>query len=143
MLKNKQLSESDISALTIKPSFMIDHTYSKAAVQAVDELIQFIDNNPLNRKSVSMLFPHFYSNRNIIYGAFEAITGRSVKEYRAFKLMEAAANMITEREQTIQQIAYKCGYRGPKAGSNFTRAFRKVIGKSPKQWAKELKRQGS
>lgn len=122
---------------------MIDQTLSGSAVQAVEELIRFVDSNPLNRKSVCMLFPHYYSNRNIIYAAFETITGRSIKEYRMLKLMQAAAGMITEREQTIQQIAYKCGYRGPKAGSNFTRAFRKVIGKSPKHWARELKRQAS
>ncbi|OQP68247.1 helix-turn-helix domain-containing protein [Niastella populi] len=120
---------------------MIEHTLSKAAVQAVEELAQFIDSNPLNRKSISTLFPQYYSNRNIIYAAFETIKGRSVKEYRTRKLMEAAANMLTGREQTMQQIAYKCGYRGPKAGSNFTRAFRKVMGKSPKHWAKDMKRQ--
>lgn len=122
---------------------MVEHTLSKAAVQAVEELTQFIDNNPLNRKSVSMLFPQYYSNRNNIYAAFETIKGRSVKEYRAFKLMEAAGSLINAHDHTLQQIAYKCGYRGPKAGSNFSRAFRKVIGKSPKQWAKDMKRQES
>jgi AraC-like DNA-binding protein len=117
---------------------MIDHTYSKAALQAVDELIQFIDNNPLNRKNICTLFPHYYSNRNTIYAAFEAVTGKSIKEYRTLKLMETAANMIAERELTIKQIACKCGYSGPKASSNFTRAFKKVLRKTPKQWEKEL-----
>jgi AraC-like DNA-binding protein len=116
---------------------MIDHTYPKTALQAVDELLRFIDNNPLNRESLSTLFPHYYSNRNTIYAAFEAVTGKPVKEYRTFKLMEAAANMIDERELTIQQIAYKCGYRGHKAGSNFTRAFKKVLRKTPKRWERD------
>src|SRR5689334_4330257 len=118
---------------------MIDYTFSKISLQAVDEMIRFIDNNPLNRESISNLFPHLYSNRNTIYAAFEATTGKSVKEYRTFKLMGVAANMIAERELTIQQIAYRCGYRGPKAGSNFTRAFKKVLGITPKRWAKEVK----
>lgn len=42
---------------------MIGHTFSKPIQQAVDELIQFIDNNPLNRTNISTLFPHYYSNR--------------------------------------------------------------------------------
>ena len=112
------------------------HKYSNTALQAVDEMIQFIDNNPLNRKSISMLFPHYYSNRNIIYAAFEGETGKSIKEYRTLKLMEAAASMIAQGELTIQQVAYKCGYRGPKAGSNFTRAFKKILKIAPKQWKK-------
>ena len=115
---------------------MIDHTVSKPALQAVDELIQFIDNNPMNRKSISILFPHYYSNRNTIYLAFEAVMGKTVKDYRAFKLMDAAANLIAERELTIRQIAYKCGYKGKNAASNFTRAFRRVLKMAPKQWKK-------
>lgn len=116
---------------------MIYHKYSNTALQAVDEMIQFIDNNPLNRTSICKLFPHYYSNRNIIYAAFEAETGKSIKEYRTHKLMEAAANMIAEGDLTVQQVAYLCGYRGPKAGSNFTRAFKKVFKITPKQWKTE------
>jgi AraC-like DNA-binding protein len=116
---------------------MIDYTYPKTALQAVDELIKFIDNNPLNRERISMLFPHYYSNRNTIYAAFEAVTGKSLKEYRRLKLMEAATNMIAERDLTVQQIAYRCGYRGPKAGSNFTRAFKKILRKTPNRWKRE------
>ena len=114
------------------------YKYSNIAIQAVDEMIQFIDNNPLNRKSICELFPHYYSNRNIIYAAFEGETGKSIKEYRTHKLMEAAGNMIAEGELTIQQIAYKCGYKGPKAGSNFTRAFKKTLRLTPKQWRMEV-----
>lgn len=117
---------------------MIYHKYSNTALQAVDEMINFIDNDPLNRKSISMLFPHYYSNRNIIYAAFEDETGKSIKEYRTLKLMEAAAGMIAEGELTVQQVAYKCGYKGPKAGSNFTRAFKKILKRTPKQWKKNL-----
>jgi AraC-like DNA-binding protein len=118
---------------------MIYHKYSNTALQAVDEMIHFIDNNPLNRKSISQLFPHYYSNRNIIYAAFESETGKSIKEYRILKLMEAAANMIAEGDPTVQQVAYRCGYRGPKAGSNFTRAFKKIFKMSPKLWKEEVK----
>jgi AraC-like DNA-binding protein len=110
------------------------HRYSNTALQAVDEMIHFIDNNPLNRKSIGELFPHYYSNRNIIYAAFEGETGKSIKEYRTLKLMEVAANMIAEGQLTVKQVAYKCGYRGPKAGSNFTRAFKKTLKITPKQW---------
>lgn len=119
---------------------MIYYKHSNTAQQAVDEMIHFIDNNPLNRKSISTLFPQYYSNRNIIYAAFEGTTGRSIKEYRTLKLMEAAANMIAEQQLTIQQIAYKCGYRGPTAGSNFTRAFKKIFKKTPGQWQIEVSR---
>lgn len=115
------------------------YKYSNTALQAVDEMIQFIDNNPLNRNSICKLFPHYYSNRNIIYAAFEGETGKSIKEYRTLKLMEAAASMIAEEELTVQQIAYKCGYRGPKAGSNFTRAFKKIFKITPKRWKEEFK----
>jgi AraC-like DNA-binding protein len=117
---------------------MIYHKYSNTVLQAVDEMINFIDNNPLNRKSISTLFPHYYSNRNIIYAAFERETGKSIKEYRTLKLMKSAAGMIAEGELTVQQVAYRCGYRGPKAGSNFTRAFKKTLKITPKQLKDEV-----
>jgi AraC-like DNA-binding protein len=116
---------------------MIDYTFSKPILQAVDDLIQFINKNPLNRKSIRTLFPHYYSNRNTIYSAFEVVTQKSVKEYRALKLMEAAAHLLTQRELTIRQIAYRCGYKGKKAASNFTRAFKKILKKTPKQWQRK------
>jgi len=113
---------------------MIYHKYSNTALEAVDEIIDFIDKNPLNRKSICELFPHYYSNRNIIYAAFGSETGKSIKEYRTHKLMEAAAKMIAEGQLTIQQVAYRCGYKGPRAGSNFTRAFKKILKVTPKKW---------
>lgn len=113
---------------------MLDHQIPKPILNAVNDLIQAIDNDPLNRKSISMLYPHYYSNRNIIYPAFKAVTGLPIDEYRAFRLMEAAAKMVDERELTIRQIAYKCGYKGKKASSNFSRAFKKVWEITPKEW---------
>jgi AraC-like DNA-binding protein len=116
---------------------MIGITFSKPIQHAVDELIQFIDNNPLNRENISTLFPHYYSNRNTIYPAFKAVKGQPIDEYRTFKLMEAAAFMVADGELTICQVAYKCGFRGKKAPSNFSRAFRKVCKITPKEWQKK------
>ncbi len=116
---------------------MISPTFSKPIVHAVNELIQFIDNNPLNRESISTLFPHYYSNRNTIYPAFKCVKGQPIDEYRTFKLMEAAASMIADGELTIRQVAYKCGFHGQKAPSNFSRAFRKACKITPKEWQKQ------
>jgi AraC-like DNA-binding protein len=111
-------------------------TISKPIAHAVNELILFIDNNPLNRESISTLFPHYFSNRNTIYPAFKCVKGQPIDEYRAFKLMEAAASMIADGELTIRQVAYKCGFHGQKAPSNFSRAFRKAWKITPKEWQK-------
>lgn len=116
---------------------MIGNAFSKLALQAVNELIQYIDNNPLNRESISTLFPHYYSNRNNIYPAFKAVTGQSIDEYRTLKLMEAAAVLVADGELTMLQVAYKCGYHGPKAPSNFSRAFRRVWKITPTKWQKQ------
>lgn len=113
---------------------MHDYKFPKPVLSAVDELIQFIDNNPLNRESISTLFPHYFSNRNTIYAAFEAVIGKLVKDYRAFRFMEAAATLVTEKNLTMRQIAYRCGYRGNAGASNFSRDFKKVFKMTPKEW---------
>lgn len=116
---------------------MIGNTFSKPILYAVNELIQFIDNNPLNRGSISTLFPHYYSNRNNIYPAFKAVTAQSIDEYRTLKLMEAAAVLVADGELTMRQVAYKCGFYGQKAPSNFSRAFRRVWKITPTKWQKQ------
>jgi len=113
---------------------MHNYSFSKPVLQAVNELIQFIHNNPLNRGNISTLFPQYYSNRNVIYLAFKTVTGHPIDEYRTLKLMEAAAILVAEGELTLSQVAYKCGYSGQKGPSNFSRAFKKVWKVTPKEW---------
>jgi AraC-like DNA-binding protein len=113
---------------------MYDHEFSKPIFDAVNEIIKAIDNNPLTRKNITSLVPGIYSNRNKIHPAFRKATGKSIKEYRLTKRMETAAKVLTEDNLSKLEIAFKCGYKGKRGASNFSRDFKKVFKMTPKEW---------
>ena len=45
--------------------------------------------------------------------------------------MEAMAQMLVEREFSVAEIAYRVGYEYP---ANFSCAFKRYYGCSPRQW---------
>jgi AraC-like DNA-binding protein len=103
-------------------------------LEVVYEIKQTIDNNPLNRKKLISLVADIYINRNKIQVTFKKATGMTIAKYRLKKRMEAAAGMITEENDiTVQELAYKCGYKGKNGASNFSRDFKRVHNTSPTQ----------
>jgi two-component system response regulator YesN len=56
----------------------------------------------------------------------------SFKDYLIQIRIEKAKHLIRETRKTIQEVAYEVGYTDP---SYFSKAFKKVVGISPKEFA--------
>jgi two-component system response regulator YesN len=63
---------------------------------------------------------------------FKKLEGMSFKDYLIQIRIEKAKHLIRETRKTIQEVAYEVGYTDP---SYFSKAFKKVVGISPKEFA--------
>jgi AraC-like DNA-binding protein len=102
----------------------------KAAV-AIKE---FIDANPLGKKTPSDLAAQFRVDRNKVLPVFKELTGYTIKSYQLQKLMHAASNMLLAGRM-VKEVGIECGYiHYP---TNFTRSFRKVFQIGPDEWLRK------
>lgn len=62
-------------------------------------------------------------------------TGKSAQEHIQLKVMELAKERIIDTDKCISQVAYELGFQYP---HHFTRVFKKVVGRTPKEY-KEAK----
>lgn len=62
-------------------------------------------------------------------------TGKSAQEHIQLKVMELAKERIIDTDKCISQVAYELGFQYP---HHFTRMFKKVVGRTPKEY-KEAK----
>lgn len=58
-------------------------------------------------------------------------TGKSAQEYIQQKTMEVAKDLLSTTSKSISEIAYHLGYQYPQY---FSRAFKKVVGKTPNEF---------
>lgn len=71
------------------------------------------------------------TNHTTLTARIKKATGLTFSEYIGSLRLEAAAGMLLKDDETIERIAYSCGYRDK---STFYRAFTKMYGCSPKEY---------
>lgn len=102
-------------------------------LEAIHSIKDYIDQNPLEIKTISTLIhkTHSQIGINLLHQGFRQLFGTGIKEYEIQKRLEAAALLLQQDELTMQEITAKCGYS---AQSSFIRAFKEVHGITPGQW---------
>lgn len=63
--------------------------------------------------------------------SFKVTTGQTPAEYVTMKRMEAAKSMLSQSDMMISEICYALGFSSQ---ANFSRAFRRAAGMTPKQY---------
>lgn len=71
---------------------------------------------------------------------FKAETGRTLTDYLADKLFEKSVKMLFETDETIEKIAFSCGFS---SASSFTRFFKSKSGNSPLKFRKDKFKQNN
>lgn len=117
--------------------------YSALVTEAVFELKNYIDENPLSSKTVPDLLLQTTVGQNMIRNAFRDIVGCTIVHYQLRKRFEKAAAVLAEDRYTIQQVAIMCGYRNQMPA--FSTDFKKIYGASPREWLRveTLKKQNN
>ncbi|MCS3795950.1 helix-turn-helix transcriptional regulator [Niastella sp. OAS944] len=105
----------------------------KTFLEAIHSIKDYIDQHPLETKTISALIrkTHSQIGINLLHQGFRQLFGTRIKEYEIKKRLEAATNLLLEDELTMQEITAKCGYSSQSA---FVRAFKDVYGITPGQW---------
>ncbi|HEY6824427.1 MAG TPA: AraC family transcriptional regulator [Steroidobacteraceae bacterium] len=70
-------------------------------------------------------------NQTKLKAGFKQIFQLTIYAYILQRRMEATAQMLIEREFSVAEIAYRVGYEYP---ANFSCAFKRYYGCSPRQW---------
>jgi two-component system response regulator YesN len=105
------------------------------ALSVLDMVKGYIDQNPLERKSIEDFTDMAGINRKLLQRNFKQYYGITISEYQLQKKLETAAEMLEEGRLSKKQIAFRCGYHNQ---NNFSKAFRKQYNISPSNWQRQI-----
>ena len=78
-------------------------------------------------------------SRSYYSSSFRRLNGVSVWDYITGKRIERAEHLLETTDKSILEISGSCGYNNI---SNFNRAFRRVVGKTPREYRKDYEKHG-
>lgn len=110
------------SASTVKPA--VKH-------EVVDRAIDYIKNNYNKHISLDTIVSDMFFSKEYFRQLFKRVTGTSVTDFIQKTRIEAAINLIETTDRTIFEIAGECGFADVKF---FYKTFKKITGKTPKQY---------
>ncbi len=123
--------------------FIIDFTYAVRRWKdhpdyspIIQKILAYINENLESKFTVADLAREFYCSESYVSHRFRREVGQSVSEYILQRKI-VLAKMLIRQQKTIAQVAQEIGFSSQ---SHFSRAFRRVTGKTPLQWKKDAGR---
>jgi len=107
-------------------------------VNLVEKACDFLTKEISEKHTLQNLSRELVTNRNTLSKAFKNILGLGVFSWLRQQRINKAASLLKNTSMHIQLISYEVGYNDP---ANFSTAFRKITGLSPKEYRnKHLKK---
>lgn len=91
-------------------------------------IVNQIDNSEY---SVNELASDMHISRSQLHRKIQSLSGLNTTQFIRMIRLEYAKDLLLQRNQTIAEIAYRCGFSSP---NYFTSSFSKYTGMSPKAW---------
>jgi AraC-like DNA-binding protein len=113
--------------------------YNNRVKEYVLKAKNYIESNYFNKLSVEMITKYLNLDRSYFSNIFRIYTGKSPQSYIVGYRLEKAAEFISIRGFTPTQAALSCGYNDI---FNFSKMFKKQVGKSPLNYRKTAMSQG-
>jgi AraC family transcriptional regulator len=111
---------------------MSKYTSSTQQKSRINDTLNFIHANLGQILRADKLAEHARYSEQHFHRLFHAIVGESVNCYiRRIRLESAANQLMLAPEQSIDEIAYRCGFHSL---SSFSRVFKQKFGTSPGRW---------
>lgn len=105
--------------------------YTRDQIEKIREIKDSISENYNKKITVRELSESYKISTSLLQSCFKDLYGKNVAEYIREYRMYLAAKMIKETDNSILEISLCVGYDNP---SKFASAFRKLMGKTPKQY---------
>ena len=102
----------------------------------IQNVLAYINNNYNQTIRISELAKRFGISESYLSHEFSRFTRRSIYEYILYRRIMLARQMML-KDTSLNTIAYQCGFNDY---SNFLRSFTKMVGVSPSQYRKQLRR---
>jgi AraC-like DNA-binding protein len=100
----------------------------------VGRALQRIHTDPFRSWTVDLLAREVGSSRTVLGERFRALLGRPPIDYVTAWRIQLAAERLRAGHETIAQVAAATGYESE---TSFSRAFRRLLGRSPGRWRDE------
>jgi len=111
-----------------------DHMMSNNR-KAIENTIKYIKDNLTSDLSLKTIANKAGFSPIHFHNVFKASTGKTLREYVEEQRIKKAINMLITTDYTLAEIAYECGFSSQ---SYFSYAFKHKMGKTPKEYAKEV-----
>jgi len=106
-------------------------------VAGVKKAIQFIEANLTKPLTLTEVARESGMSKYHFARTFKALTGKTFKEYLNYRRVEQATILLRKGDITVTEVCFQVGFNDL---SYFDRVFKKLVGKSPLAYQKELGR---
>ena len=113
-----------------------DVTGSVISNSVIQDVLTYINSNYTQPLRIDRLAKQFGISVSYLSHEFTKFTNRSVYDYILYRRVMLARQMM-QTDLSLNAIAYQCGFNDY---SNFLRIFNKLVGTSPSQFRKQIKR---
>ena len=113
-----------------------DVTGSVISNSVIQDVLTYINSNYTQPLRIDQLAKQFGISVSYLSHEFTKFTNRSVYDYILYRRVMLARQMM-QTDLSLNAIAYQCGFNDY---SNFLRMFNKLVGTSPSQFRKQIKR---
>ncbi|MCM3781632.1 AraC family transcriptional regulator [Neobacillus mesonae] len=97
-------------------------------LQLYNDIVDYINWNRFEPLKVSKIAEHFGYNSKYLSHLFASIAGVTLKQFIVQQKMEAASYLLTDTNQTIQEIATQLGYHD---SQHFMKSFKQITQLTP------------
>ena len=106
-------------------------------VLLLNKIIKFMHENYANDTEIKLSTIADRFNLNIYHFChiFKEFTGKTMKEYLNNLRIEKAEQLLVNTDAAIGEVAFLCGFND---SNYFSRKFRQIKGKSPREWRRIL-----
>ena len=100
----------------------------------LSRIITCINKNVANSDyNVEMIAQEVGLSRVHLYRKMKELTGQSPSSFISEVRLSNAARMLSEHNQSVEEVAFACGFNSP---SSFSRKFKQFYGKPPSDFCK-------
>lgn len=107
--------------------------FSKQLFEIIKEVIDFVEEKIFEDINLNEVIDKTYMSKSSFYVIFKEIFDFTIKDYIRKRRLSLSANELIYKKLNILELAIKYGYNSSEA---YSRAFKKMFGKTPTEYRK-------